>query len=303
MTKHQSKKTIVVSCSGIGKAFGTVAREATYLVTEELAKGKTDTICLPMLLVDEETRKLVNRNPCISIDGCALACAKKNLEFAGGHVSKSFQVLEAIKRNRNLRTKGITQIDEDGRKLAHILAEEMCTELEKTGLEQKENMLVSKASAAIPRSSSSPPQQNKRQESFSKVGIISCSGEGCIEGTISRIATRIVLERLRPHHTVTICLPLFIAGGLEERTFASNYPTITVEGCSKKCAKKGTEKFSGQVSDAVVVTELIEKQELREAGSRRELNTNGMNIAFKIAEEVAKKVDILGARKSHDSKL
>jgi len=40
-----------------------------------------------------------------------------------------------------------------------------------------------------------------------KVGIISCSGEACVEGTISRIATRLVLEKLRPEETVTICLP------------------------------------------------------------------------------------------------
>ncbi len=46
----------------------------------------------------------------------------------------------------------------------------------------------------------------------SKIGVVSCSGEGCVEGTVSRIATRLVLERLRPGNTVTICLPLFLAG-------------------------------------------------------------------------------------------
>ncbi len=45
-----------------------------------------------------------------------------------------------------------------------------------------------------------------------KVGIISCSGEAIPEGTISRLATRRVLESLRPGITVTICLPLFLAG-------------------------------------------------------------------------------------------
>ncbi|WP_342455600.1 hypothetical protein [Caloramator sp. Dgby_cultured_2] len=50
-----------------------------------------------------------------------------------------------------------------------------------------------------------------------KVGIVSCSGEECLGGTISRLATRKVLEKLRMGETVTICLPLFIAGGEEER--------------------------------------------------------------------------------------
>ena len=35
-------------------------------------------------------------------------------------------------------------------------------------------------------------------EGISKVGIISCSGEEIPEGTISRLATRRVLEGLRP---------------------------------------------------------------------------------------------------------
>jgi hypothetical protein len=33
------------------------------------------------------------------------------------------------------------------------------------------------------------------------------------EGTITRLAALKVLESLRPEETVTICLPLFLAGG------------------------------------------------------------------------------------------
>jgi uncharacterized metal-binding protein len=89
-----------------------------------------------------------------------------------------------------------------------------------------------------------------------KVGIISCSGEGCVEGTISRVATRLVLEKIRPQETVTICLPLFLAGGGEERAFAKYYPTITVDGCEKLCAKVGTERYSGNPTGSIVVTDL-----------------------------------------------
>ena len=81
-----------------------------------------------------------------------------------------------------------------------------------------------------------------------KVGIISCSGEECVEGTISRVATRLVLGKLRPNETVTICLPLFLAGGREEREFARDYPTITVDGCDKMCAKVATERLQRETS-------------------------------------------------------
>ena len=46
-----------------------------------------------------------------------------------------------------------------------------------------------------------------------KVGIVACSGEELAEGTVTRLAALKVLEQLRPVDTVTICLPLFLAGG------------------------------------------------------------------------------------------
>ncbi|MEW6232254.1 MAG: putative zinc-binding protein [Chloroflexota bacterium] len=123
-----------------------------------------------------------------------------------------------------------------------------------------------------------------------KVGIVSCSGEEIPEGTISRIATRLVLEKLRPEDTVTICLPLFLAGGQEERAFARFYPTIAVDGCPKLCAKHGTERYSGQVTDVIVVSELLNGQEIK-PGWRRSLDGRGMRLAEQVAEVIASRVD------------
>ena len=84
-------------------------------------------------------------------------------------------------------------------------------------------------------------------DTVNKVGLISCSGEEIPEGTVSRNAVRRVLESLRPGRTVTLCLPLFLAGGEEERAFARNHPVVAVDGCPKRCAKRGTEMHSGPV--------------------------------------------------------
>jgi len=46
----------------------------------------------------------------------------------------------------------------------------------------------------------------------SKVGIVACSGEELAEGTVTRLAALKVLNELRRGETVTICLPLFLAG-------------------------------------------------------------------------------------------
>ena len=124
-----------------------------------------------------------------------------------------------------------------------------------------------------------------------KVGIICCSGEDLPEGTISRVATRLVLEKLRPDHTVTLCLPLFLAGGEDERAFARVFPTIAIDGCGKKCAEAGTKKFSGKPVATILVSEVMKKYPHVKVKSRERLKPQEMELARKVAEEIAKKVD------------
>ena len=130
-----------------------------------------------------------------------------------------------------------------------------------------------------------------------KVGIISCSGEAIPGGTISRVACRKVLDELRPGKSVTICLPLFIAGGEEERMFAENFPTITIDGCEKMCAAKGTEKLSGKPTKTIVVTEFLEKKGLPAPVRLRNLDEAERIAVQAVAEEIAATIDeILAAR-------
>lgn len=124
-----------------------------------------------------------------------------------------------------------------------------------------------------------------------KVGIISCSGEEIPEGTISRLATRRVLELMRPGNTVTICLPLFLAGNEAEREFAAKHPTITVDGCDKLCAKKGTEKHSGPVSAALVVSDILNGECGCCARSAKDRSEKDKEAVWLVSEEIAKAVD------------
>ena len=124
-----------------------------------------------------------------------------------------------------------------------------------------------------------------------KVGIISCSGEDIPEGTISRVATRMVLEKLRPEETVTICLPLFLAGGEEERKFAREFPTIAVDGCEKMCAKLATDKLSGKTDGVIVVSDFLKSHGIKAPDKRRNFTEEEFKIAERLAEEIVKKVD------------
>jgi len=109
------------------------------------------------------------------------------------------------------------------------------------------------------------------------------------EGSISRLATLEVLLKRKPLDTTTICLPLFIAGGEGDRLFAKNYPTITVDGCDKLCAKKATEKYSGKVSHSINVKDFI--KEGQKPVNKRNLNMQEKEIANKVADEISRKVE------------
>ncbi len=126
-----------------------------------------------------------------------------------------------------------------------------------------------------------------------KVGIVACSGEELPQGTITRLAALKVLEQLRPKETVTICLPLFLAGGEGDRAFARFYPTIAIDGCSRRCAAIGTEMHSGKPAASLIVDDVLAQHELDSVDGRRRLNDSGHRAVELTAASVVQIVDLL----------
>jgi uncharacterized metal-binding protein len=126
-----------------------------------------------------------------------------------------------------------------------------------------------------------------------KVGIVACSGEELAEGTVTRLAALRVLEQIRPGETVTICLPLFLAGGEGDRAFARFYPTIALDGCDKRCAARATEQYSGKPAASVVVSDLVREAGLSRPEGARRLNESGRQAVVVTAGRVAGLVDEL----------
>ena len=133
-----------------------------------------------------------------------------------------------------------------------------------------------------------------------KVGIVACSGEELPEGTVTRLAALKVLEQLRPGETVTICLPLFLAGGQGDRAFARVYPTIAVDGCEVRCAARATEMYSGKLSANLVVSRVVAENGLPQPQGLRRLNAAGMSAVDLTADQVATWVDELLGRPGDD---
>ena len=122
----KNDKIVIVPCSGIGKTYGTVSREAAYEVIEDMRPDSSQLVALSMLVLgDEDARGAVASNPAITIDGCKLACATKMVKESGGEVAQDFAVLDVYRQNRKFKPKGIAELNEGGLQLAHVLAEEI----------------------------------------------------------------------------------------------------------------------------------------------------------------------------------
>lgn len=133
----KNNKILIVPCSGIGKSYGSVSREAAYVVSEDLCPENTQVIPLSLLVMgDEENRQIVRQCPAIAIDGCKLACATKMVQECGGTVANSYAVLDVFRRYREFKPQGIAQLNEGGLKLAQAIAGEIAADVH--SLEQED---------------------------------------------------------------------------------------------------------------------------------------------------------------------
>ena len=118
-----AKSVLIIPCSGIGKVHGLLTREATYLVTDEIAPDRTDTMCLALLVKgDSEALEAVQSRRCITIDGCPKACAEKNVKIAGGNPAKTVQVAEALKQRHGAKPGSPNELTEEGWIIAREIA-------------------------------------------------------------------------------------------------------------------------------------------------------------------------------------
>lgn len=123
---NPTRRVVIVPCSGIGKPYGTVSREAAYDVVDELRPDATQLVPLSMLVMgDADARAAVAASPAVTIDGCKLACASKMVRECGGEIAREFAVLDAYRRHKDFKPQGIAHLNEGGQQLARALAEEV----------------------------------------------------------------------------------------------------------------------------------------------------------------------------------
>jgi uncharacterized metal-binding protein len=125
------REVVVVPCSGIGKPYGTVSREAAYELCDELRPKDTRLVALAKLVLgDPEARQHVQASPAITIDGCKLMCASKLVQHSGGTVAREIAVLDVYRRHKDLKPEGLAVLNEKGQELAKVLARELAGEVD-----------------------------------------------------------------------------------------------------------------------------------------------------------------------------
>ena len=128
---NEPKRVVIVPCSGIGKTYGSVSREAAYDVTEDSRPESTQLVPLSLLVLgDEAARAAVADAQAITIDGCKLACATKMVKESGGTVAKDYAVLDVYRRHKQFKPQGIAELNEGGQQLAYELAREIAQEVD-----------------------------------------------------------------------------------------------------------------------------------------------------------------------------
>ncbi len=127
----QQRIVAVIPCSGIGKAFGTVSREAAYELCENLRPANTTMVALSKLVLGEpDAQARVRKNPAVTIDGCKLMCASKLVKSSGGSISCEISVLDVFRRYKELKPEGIAELNQAGKELARTIANEISQSLD-----------------------------------------------------------------------------------------------------------------------------------------------------------------------------
>ena len=116
-------KVKVIPCSGIGKVFGLMAREAVLKTVHELCPDKSETVCLAYIVTgDKEAKEKIEGCDCITVDGCPKMCASKNVLIAGGIVKEAIKVLDTVKEHKGKQFGTPTQLDADGNEVINEIA-------------------------------------------------------------------------------------------------------------------------------------------------------------------------------------
>ena len=120
-------KVKVVACSGVGKVYGLMAREAALQVITRLCPDQADTLCLGYIVTGdaEATAGIVNQ-PCITIDGCPAMCSAKSVTAMGGDIKTELKVPDVMRLHKGAKPGTATELTPEGWAIVDEIAAKLC---------------------------------------------------------------------------------------------------------------------------------------------------------------------------------
>ena len=124
-------KVAIISCAGMDKALGSVARACALKVVERLRPNETVLICIPPLVADVKPySELIKKYPVILIDGCAERCATKIATKNGAKMRGRVFIPQSVQKY-GLKPNTASDIGPEGEELAEKIAEEIAVQIDK----------------------------------------------------------------------------------------------------------------------------------------------------------------------------
>jgi len=122
-------KVGITACTGMGKALGTVSRQAMYKAIELLGDENVALICFPALCAGvEEDVEFVKKYPIIVIDGCVHKCAEKVIRKLGGNVAAKVFIPDVLKHHSELKPESRVELGPKGKMLVDYVADAVVRE-------------------------------------------------------------------------------------------------------------------------------------------------------------------------------
>ncbi len=265
MSDSPRKKTILAPCMGVGKIVATVTRRAAYLIHAQCPED-VELLSIPALLAgDAHERALIQDNPTIIIDGCALRCTAHIFRQFGVDAAAKIEVNQVMKEKKIGPGKTRKELEETGKRLSDFTAEKVLRALNDEGMEARfvspeellqpppeglcgceHHMQFAGTDGALPltpRASTlvGPLPGVEGKHRVESVTVLPCQGIKRTGGRVTQRAAYEVVEDRFLGKSQVLCISALAAGCQEDVDMLERFPTVAVNGCAKRCASISAE--------------------------------------------------------------
>ncbi|MEI6234307.1 MAG: putative zinc-binding protein [Planctomycetota bacterium] len=137
MSDSPRQKTVLAPCMGVGKIVANVTRRAAYAIHAQCPED-VELLSIPALMAgDAHERELIQNNPTIIIDGCALRCTAHIFRQFGVDAVAKIEVNQVMKEKKIGPGKTRKELEETGKRLSDFTAEKVLMALNDEGLEAR----------------------------------------------------------------------------------------------------------------------------------------------------------------------